>query len=445
MSALTDSKQIARDIFDHALKQTTVSSAFAKHIAYERGILRVSEDLYELNAFARVLVIAFGKAAHTMTEALAGQLGSRAQGIVAAPAAAVEGVPQVPGFRYFASGHPTPNEESIKAARAVLQSISSLTDRALVIYLISGGGSSLLEQPIDGEISLADLKATYAALVNCGAPIAEINAVRKHLSAVKGGRLTKAVDAAAPGSQQVSMMISDVPDHALDSLASGPTMADSTTVEQCYDLAARYSLRKSLPSSVGELFDQRALEETPKKDDLCFRNSRWWTVLSNHEALKAAALKASELGYAVDIDNSCDDEDYAKAADYLLEKLRKLRRGASRVCLISGGEVTVTVGKDAGTGGRNQQFALYCAGKIASERITVLSAGTDGIDGNSLAAGAVVDGHTLEQLSVQGGGQSLASVLKKCDSAPILKRLGASIVTGPTGNNLRDLRILLAD
>ena len=133
MSALTapnDSKQIARDIFEHALKQTSVSAAFTKHVAYERGILRVSEDLYELNAFARVLVIAFGKAAHTMTDALAGQLGSRAQGIVAAPASALEGVSQVPGFRYFAAGHPTPNEESIKAARAALQSISSLNDRA---------------------------------------------------------------------------------------------------------------------------------------------------------------------------------------------------------------------------------------------------------------------------------------------------------------------------
>jgi hydroxypyruvate reductase len=445
MSVLTDSKQVARDIFELALKQTTVHAAFEKHVAYERGILRVSEDLYELNAFAHVLVISFGKAAHTMAEALAGQIGSRAQGIVAAPAAAMEGVPQVPGFRYFAAGHPTPNEESLKAARAVLHSITSLTDRTLVIYLISGGGSSLLEQPIDAEISLDDLKATYTALVNCGAPIAEINAVRKHLSAVKGGRLARAVDIAAPGSQQVSIMISDVPDHALDSLASGPTMADSTTVEQCYELAARHSLRNSFPQSVAELFDRRALEETPKKDDPCFRHSRWWTVLSNQEALKAAALKASEYGYAVDIDNSCDDQEYTKAADYLLEKLRKLRRGASRVCLISGGEVTVTVGKEAGTGGRNQQFALYCAGKIASERITVLSAGTDGVDGNSQAAGAVVDGRTLEQFSLQGGGQSLTAVLKSFDSAPLLERLGASIVTGPTGNNLRDLRILLAD
>jgi hydroxypyruvate reductase len=445
MNPLHDPKQIARDIFEHALKQTTVSAAFAKNVAYDRGILRVCEDLYELNSFARVLVIAFGKAAHTMTAALAEQLGSRAQGIVSAPAAALEGISQVPGFRYFAAGHPTPNEESIKAARAALQSIAALTDRSLLIYLISGGGSSLLEQPIDGEISLADLKETYTALVNCGAPIAEINAVRKHLSAVKGGRLANAVDAAAPRSQQVSIMISDVPESSIDSLASGPTMPDPTTVEQVYEVAARYSLRKTLPRSVDELFDRRALEETPKNDDPCFRNSRWWPVLSNHDALKAAALGASEYGYAVEMDNSCDDQDYAKAADYLLERLRKLRRGASRVCLISGGEVTVTVGDQAGAGGRNQQFALYCAGKIAGERIAVLSAGTDGIDGNSQAAGAVVDGHTLEQFSLQGGGQSLSSVLKKFDAFPILDRLNATIVTGPTGNNLRDLRILLAD
>jgi glycerate 2-kinase len=442
---VSDSRQTAREIFLHALKHTSVAAAFEKNVSYDRGVLRVCEDLYELNSFARVMLIAFGKAAHTMTEALAAQLGSRAQGIIAAPQQSLEGRPQLPGFRYFAAGHPTPNRESLNAARAALQSISTLNDKSLIIYLISGGGSSLFEQPIDDEISLDDVQQTYAALVNCGAPIAEINAVRKHLSRVKGGRLAQAVYRAAPTSQQVSIMISDVPDNAPDSLASGPTMADSSTIEQCYATASKYALAEKLPASVRELFTRKALEETPKKDDPCFAHSRYWQVLSNADALRAAAMKASEMGYAVDIDNSCDDQDYAKAADYLLDKLRKLRRGASRVCLLSGGEVTVRLGENSGTGGRNQQFALYCGEKIASERITVLSAGTDGIDGNSDAAGAIADGSTLNRYSLLGTGKSLTQVQKSFDAFHVFERLGDSVITGPTGNNVRDLRILLAD
>jgi hydroxypyruvate reductase len=262
---------------------------------------------------------------------------------------------------------------------------------------------------------------------------------------VKGGRLAKAVYQAAPTSQQVSIMISDVPESAIDSLSSGPTMADTSTVEDCYRLLEQHKLADRLPQSVRELFTDRSLEETPKKDDPCFHHARYWPVLSNSNLVKAAARKASEHGYAVEIDNSCDDWDYAKAADYLLDKLRKLRGGASKVCLISGGEVTVRLGDSHGTGGRNQQFALYCAAKIASEGITVLSAGSDGVDGNSDAAGAVVDGSTLHRYSLLGTGRPLSGVLDSFDANPIFGRLEDAIVTGPTGNNLRDLRIFLAD
>lgn len=442
---MTDQRHTARDIFLHALRHTSIAAAFAKNVVYDRGVLRVCEDLYELDSYARVLVVALGKAAHTMVEALAGQLGSRAQGIVAAPAKALAGRSQVPGFRYFAAGHPTPNQESLHAARAALQSIASLPNRSLVIFLLSGGGSSLFEQGIVPEISLADLRQTYDALVNCGAPIAGINAIRKHISAVKGGRLARAVEQAAPGSQQVSIMISDVPENSLDALASGPTMPDSSTTEDCYALAAKHDQIARFPTSVAELFTRRALEETPKKDDPCFRNARFWPVLSNADVVRAAAKKASEAGYAVEMDNSCDDQDYAHAADYLLDRLRSLRRGTSRVCLISGGEVTVTIADRAGTGGRNQQFALYCAGQIAGENITVLSAGTDGVDGNSEAAGAVADGSTLHRYSLLGTGRSLSQVLQAFDAAPVFAALQDAVVTGPSGNNLRDLRILLAD
>ena len=164
-------------------------------------------------------------------------------------------------------------------------------------------------------------------------------------------------------------------------------------------------------------------------------------MLSNQTATGEAGAAATAQGLAVEVDSSCDDWDYQRAADYLLDKLRTLRRSVSRVCLISGGEVTVKV-TNGGTGGRNQQFALYCAEKIAGENIAVLSAGTDGIDGNSPAAGAVVDGTSLER--ARTAGFDPATALARFDAYPLFAALGDAIMTGPTGNNVRDLRILMA-
>ncbi|MCU1305657.1 MAG: glycerate 2-kinase [Acidobacteriaceae bacterium] len=435
-----DLRATAREIFLHSVKSASIESAFHRHVNYSRGVLRICDDLFNLEHYSRVVAISFGKAGHTMAAALREQLGTLVGGIVSAPEPPDKS--QVAGFRYFHGGHPLPNAESIRAADAVLKTLSGLDEKSLVIYMISGGGSSIVEKPIDDEISLDDLISTYQVLVQSGAPIEEINVIRKHLSAVKGGRMAKR--AAQRGAQQVSIMVSDVPENALDALASGPTMADSSSVEDCYAIAAKYGMVEKFPVSVRELFERRALEETPDKDDPLFHRSRWWPILSNSDALNAAAVKAAQAGFAVEIDNTCDGWDYADAADYLLKRLRELRRGASRVCLISGGEVTVRVGEEHGTGGRDQQFALYCATKIAAENITILSAGTDGIDGNSPAAGAVVDGNTLERFSLLGTGESLSSALKRFDAYPAFDKLGDAIMTRPTGNNVRDLRILMA-
>ena len=219
-------------------------------------------------------------------------------------------------------------------------------------------------------------------------------------------------------------------------------MGDSTTVEDCYAIVQKYDLMKKFPASVRDLFASRALEETPKPGDPLFHRSRWWPILSSVTAQKSAAAKAAASGFTVEVDNRCDDWDYAKAADYLLKRLRELGKGASKVCLISGGEVTVKVGGCGGVGGRNQQFALYCAEKIAGENICVLSAGTDGIDGNSPAAGAVADGTTVQR--ARAAGVELNKALKEFDAYPAFDKLGDAVVTGPTGNNVRDLRILLA-
>jgi glycerate 2-kinase len=427
-------RDAARQIFQQALGGATIDKAFQRHVECERGVLRIREDLYPLHSYARVLVVSIGKAGHTMVEALESRVGSSLEGIVASSVAPAT---QVRGFRYFLGGHPTPNAESMRAAEAILKAVSAQNAASLVIFLLSGGGSSIAEKPLDDEITLEDLIATYRVLVHSGAPIAEINALRKHLSAVKGGRLAQA----AYPAQQVSLMVSDVPDNTPDALASGPTMGDSTSVEDCYAIAAKYGMVEQLPESVGELFRGRALEETPKSDDPVFSRSRWWPVLSNKMAAEEAAGVAAGLGFAVELDHGCDDWDYERAAEYLVDRVRELRKNVSRVCLISGGEVTVKV-TNGGTGGRNQQFALACAKKIKGENVTVLSAGTDGVDGNSAAAGAVVDGTTLERAKARG--LDVAEALARFDAYPLFQALGDAVMTGPTGNNLRDLRILLA-
>jgi glycerate 2-kinase len=430
-------RDVAREIFNSALKNASIESAFARNVHCERRVLRIGEDLHDLDSYHRVFVVSIGKAAHTMAAALEVQVGSSLEGIVAS---SVEPASQIRGFRYFRGGHPTPTADSIRAAEAILKSLASLDSASLAIFMISGGGSSIVEKPVDDEVSLPDLAATYQTLVHSGAPIAEINAIRKHLSAVKGGRLAQT----AYPAQQVSILVSDVPDGTPDALASGPTMPDPTSIHDCERIAEQYDLVNQLPKSVADLFRQHAFDETPKSDDPAFVRARWWTVLSNKVAIDESAAAATRAGFAVEVDNSCDDWPYDKAAAYLLERLRGLRSRVSRVCLISGGEVTVTV-RNGGVGGRNQQFALACAEQIAGNDTTVLSAGTDGIDGNSPAAGAVVDGSTVDRAEARAaGGETVMHALSGFNAYPLLEALGDAVVTGPTGNNLRDLRILLA-
>ena len=426
---------VASDIFRHTLSEISVHKVLANRLENTRGVLRICDDLYDLNRYSRVFVVSMGKAAHPMIETLAFLAAPVLTGI------AVSGHPaetQVQGFGYFQGGHPLPSSESVRAAEAILKALGALDHQSLAIFLISGGASAMVEQAIDPEISIDDLIETYRILVHSGAAITEINAIRKHLSAVKGGRLAQAAFPA----QQVSILVSDVPQHSLDALASGPTMPDSSTTSACYEIARKYELLERFPASVRNLFKEHALEETPKSDDPIFAHSRWWTVLSSETAAKSAAKFASANGFATEIDNSCDDWEYEKAADYLLKRLRALRQGVSQACIVSAGEVTVKVDRAGAHGGRNQQFALYCAKKIAGENIAVLSAGTDGIDGNSDVAGAVVDGSTIGRASAAGLDPSVA--LMEFESARFFAAMGDAIVTGPTGNNVRDLRVLLA-
>lgn len=426
-------RALLRRIFQQALDACSIGRAFAP-VSAQAGLLRVGDEHFPLPAGELLRVVSIGKAAHSMLEALAERTSLPLVGLVAAP---TEAPRKLAGIEYFQGGHPLPDAASVAAGEAALRSLRGLSADSLVIFLLSGGGSALVEKPL-AALSLADLIATYGVLVHSGAPIAEINAIRKHLSSIKGGRLA----AAAHPARQLSLMISDVPSGALDSLASGPTMPDTSTVADCHRIAERYGMLEQFPVSVRKIFAHRALEETPKPGDTIFSGARWTVLLANETARQAALAAAATEDFAVAEDNSSDDWDYAKAADYLLDRLRHLRRQSGRACLVSGGEVTVRVTGAGGVGGRNQQFALYCAPRIAGENIAVLSAGTDGIDGNSPAAGAVVDGTTAARASQMGF--SIAEALAGFNAFPLFEALGDAVMTGPTGNNVRDLRVLLS-
>jgi hydroxypyruvate reductase len=425
----------AREYFERALAECSIPRAFGRNIRLEGAHLRIGESDYDLSAFSPVAVVSIGKAGHSMAEALSNIVPTGIGGIVACPARS--SVP-LAEFRYFYGGHPLPNEDSLHAGDAILDLLRALPGGSLIVYLISGGASAVAEKSLLPDLTLSDIVGTYRGLVHSGAPIAEINAIRKHLSAIKGGRMAQAASPA----MQVSVLVSDVPDNALDALASGPTMPDRSTVSDCYSIAERYRMLARFPRRLRPIFERHELPETPKAGEPVFCNSQYITVLSNQTAVRAAAQRATEAGFIVEVDDSCDDWDYQQAADYLLARLRTLRHSSSPVRLISGGEVTVQVEEKSGVGGRNQQFALYCAQKIAGEPITVLSAGTDGIDGNSPAAGAVVDGTTASRAKQRGLDPETA--LARFDAFPLLDAIGDTIVTGPTGNNVRDLRILLA-
>ena len=428
-------RQRAREIFNYALGECNIPTAMQRHVELQGRRLRIGDGNYDLNGFSAITVVSIGKAGHTLAMAIPDIVGGDLRGIISCPDAPSA---PVPGFRYFIGGHPLPNADSLRAGEAILEMLNGAGPDTLTIFLVSGGASAIAEKPIATAITLDDVVATYKALVHSGAPISEINAVRKHLSALKGGRMAQA---AAP-SRQVSILVSDVPENALDALASGPTMPDTSTAADCYAIASKYELLPRFPSGVRRLFEQSELQETPKAQDPAFARSRYVTVLSNATALKAAGEMAMRSGFIVEVDNSCDDWDYAAAADYLLSRLNELGQKASRVCLISGGEVTVKAGNNPGTGGRNQQFALYCAQKIEAQPITVLSAGTDGIDGNSRAAGAVADGSTVARAKEKRLNAAVA--LQELNAFPFFDALGDAIMTGPTGNNVRDLRVLLA-
>lgn len=431
-------KEIATNIFLRALEECSIERAFSRAVGVDAGRLRVAgEEIVGLDTVRRVRVVAVGKAAAPMLDALLRTVGfgdRDVRGVLIAPQRPGR-LPE--GFAFFAGGHPSPNDASVAGARAALELMREAAEepqQTLCLFLVSGGGSSMMELPLDERISLHDTVGFHSALVASGASIVEMNCVRKHFSAIKGGRLGMAAGTA----RKLSLFVSDVPPHRLDALASGPTIADTTTREECRDIIRRYEMKARFPASVRQFF-AREIPETPKPGDL---DSATYVLLSSAELAAAAGRVAEEMGFAVVIDNTCDDWPYDRAAEYLLGRTRELRREHKRVCLISCGEVTVTLPAslpENARGGRNQQWALHVATRLRTEDapIAVLSGGSDGVDGNSPAAGAVVDEATA--------GEGAEEALQAFSAYEYLRKRGAVLMTGATGQNLRDLRIVIAE
>jgi glycerate 2-kinase len=410
-------------------------------IDLRRQFSRVEPILAEIHETARlapvervVRLISVGKAAVPMVEELMRRCAlEKVLGLVSSP---YERPGSLPGLEIFSGGHPRPNEDSLCAARRAEQVLAGLTPDDLVVFLFSGGGSAALEAPLDPAIQLSQLRTTYDVLVGCGADIVEINAVRKHLSAVKGGRLAQAAFPA----RQVTLYASDVPAGHDSAVASGPTMPDETTVEDARRVLRTYRLDDRLPADVRTFL--HSAPETPKAGDPVFDRSSWHCLVSNVDAVNSVRDGCARRGWQCEVDTTTDEEPVERSVEFLLKRLDRLaKESAVPVCLIAGGEVRSIV-RGAGTGGRNQAFVLECVPRIAGRRRAVLSAGTDGIDGNSDAAGAVADGQSLGRATALG--LDLAATRAASDSGAFFRTLGDDLVTGPTGNNVRDIRLLLA-
>lgn len=430
-----------RRIVQAALDAVEPAAAVRRALSRHDDSLDCGEVRVDLAGVDRLVVVGAGKAGVPMARAAVEVLGDRLdEGHVVVPRGQAD---RVRGITFHEAGHPIPDSAGVAGGRAVLDCVEGSDEDTLVVCLISGGGSALLVCPAEG-IELGDLSATSRALLACGATIVEINALRKHLSAVKGGQLARA---AAPA-RILTLVLSDVVGDPLDAIASGPTVPDSTTFDDCLEIVARYGLEEELPERVLRRLRAGAageLPETPKADDACFSRVDHLLVANNDRAVRAAAAAAQELDYVPCVLSTLVEGETREVAKVHSAIAREVRRSGRPVeppaCLISGGETTVTLRGD-GKGGRNQEFVLAAAlGLEGTDGIVVCSVGTDGVDGPTDAAGAVADGGTVHRGAEAG--LDAREHLDANDAYPYFRELDDLVVTGPTGTNVMDLRLLL--
>jgi hydroxypyruvate reductase len=445
----------AREVFDEVLAAADARRAVLGAVEFDGGRLRVGGEWFGSGVVEpKIFSVALGKAAASMASALDERLGERlAGGVLSAPPSRHTLSRR---WRVFEGGHPLPNEASFEAARAAFGLLKTADDpSAVVVFLVSGGGSAMLELPRDPRLTLEDLRGANRVLVSCGASIAEVNAVRRALSAVKGGGLATR----APRASQATLVVSDVaPGRAFD-VASGPTLEPPEDSQSVKEIVERYGLAASLPAAVVRALRESGARQSPRTLHTPHGARRSFDVLlDNERACEAAAGAARARGFAVEYARDLVEQPVEEGAAALVSRLGELyargrAEGVRGVCLISGGEFSCPV-RGGGAGGRSAETALRVAfefGRVESElksaggasvNVVALCAGTDGIDGNSPAAGALADGTTLERARALG--LEARKFLEESDAHTLFDRLGDAVVTGPTGTNVRDVRILLA-
>jgi glycerate 2-kinase len=438
---LSQLRKDAEAIFRSGVKAVDPVKAIGRHVRRQDEILKVGGKDYNLKYFSRVIVVGVGKASAAMAQSLEELLGDRLK----------EGLVQVKyghslplrKIRIVEAGHPVPDKSGIEGAHQIVQLVKSATEKDLLIFLISGGGSALLPSPVEG-LTIEDEQHTTQILLESGANIHEINAIRKHISQVKGGRLARLAYPAT----LVSLFLSDVIGDNLDSIASGPTVPDSSTFGDCVHILEKYRIKNQLPSAVREHLEKGMrgeVEETPKADDPAFKHTQNMIIGSNILALKAAKSNADELGYnSLILSTFIEGETrevakvHAAIAKEILKRDLPVRRPA---CIISGGETTVTI-RGKGLGGRNQEFVLAAAIDVDGlEDVVILSGGTDGTDGPTDAAGAIADGLTVKRAKSMG--LDPKRYLRENDSYHFFQALGDLLITGPTFTNVMDLRLVI--
>ncbi|ACL02649.1 Hydroxypyruvate reductase [Desulfatibacillum aliphaticivorans] len=434
-------REHAMEIFRAGLAAADPEQAVLKalHLS-QSGVLSVGDRKISLAGYDRVFVVGAGKAACPMARALEKTLPHITEGQIVTKYGHVMPLDFV---KIVEGGHPVPDANGMLGARAIIGLLEGLTERDLVFCVISGGGSALLPLPAKG-LTLAQKQEATSALLACGAPIQEMNAIRKHLSAVKGGQLVRIAHPAT----MISLVLSDVIGDDLDIIASGPTTPDPDTFQRCLEIIDRHQMCLNFPAEVMGHLERGAagdLPETPKPGDPMFNHAHTLIVGSSRQSLLQARDKAKGLGYNTMILSSLIDgeaQDVAKVhvgiAKEILATGNPLQRPA---CVLSGGETTVTI-KGKGKGGRNMEFALAAAIAIQGvEGALLFSAGTDGTDGPTDAAGAYCDGGTCSRAEAMG--LDPHDYLLRNDSYNFFKKTEELVITGPTMTNVMDLRLIL--
>lgn len=435
-------REDAIEILEAALEAADPKEAVRNSLSIQDNTLRILGREFDLKAYRRILVIGGGKASGRMAEALECILGDLIDGGVIIIPRGTETDLRLRRVKALGSSHPLPDEEGVKAVGEMLSLLEDVDEETLILALISGGGSALMTYPAEG-VSLEELREVTSKLMLAGARINELNAVRKHLSAIKGGRLA----AKAQPATIVSLIISDVVGDPLDTIASGPTAPDSTTYGDAVEALKRYGLWEEAPPSVKRRLKaglRGEVDETPKPGDPLFKRVLNVVVANNYTAASAALKRAESLGYrALLLSTRVEGEAriigglYASIAQEIISTGHPLKPPSA---IIAGGETTVTV-RGSGRGGRNQELALASALGLRGLDALVASMATDGVDGPTDAAGALADGMTVERAEALG--LDPLEHLNQNDSYNFFKPLGDLIETGPTGTNVNDIVVIL--